>query len=55
MNKKIQDVLPNLEINGIPWERVQNFTFLGLVLNENISWKPHIDLLSTNLPNVQVR
>ena len=42
-------MVPNLEINGIPLERVQNFNFLGLLLNENMSWKPHIDLLSNKL------
>ena len=49
MNKRIQDAVPNLEINGIPLERVQNFNFLGLLLNENMSWKPHIDLLANRL------
>ena len=49
MNKRIQDAVPNLEINGIPLERVQNFHFLGLILNENMSWKPHIDLLANRL------
>ena len=28
---------------------MQNFNFLGLLLNENMSWKPHIDLLSNKL------
>ena len=49
MNKRIQDAVPNLEINEIPLERVQNFNFLGLLLNENMSWKPHIDLLANRL------
>ena len=48
-NKRIEGVIPNLEINGIPLERVQNFNFLGLVLNENMFWKPHIDLLANKL------
>ena len=42
-------MVPNLEIHGIPLERVQNFNLLGLLLNENMSWKPHIDLLSNKL------
>ena len=29
INKKIQDVIPNLEINGIPLERVKKSTFLA--------------------------
>ena len=49
INKKIEDVVPDLKINGIPLERVQSFNFLGLLLNENMSWKPHIDLLSNKL------
>ena len=49
INKKFEDVVPDLEINGIPLERVKSFNFLGLLLNENISWKPHIDLLSNKL------
>ena len=49
INKRIEGVIPNLEINGIPLERVQNFNFLGLVLNDNMSWKPHIDLLVNKL------
>ena len=49
INKRIEGVIPNLEINGIPLERVQNFNFLGLVSNENMSWKLHIDLLANKL------
>ena len=49
INKRIEGVIPNLEINGIPLERVQNCNFLGLVFNENMSWKPHIDLLANKL------
>ena len=44
INQKIEDAVPDLEINGIPLGRVQSFNFLGLLLNENMSWKPHIDL-----------
>ena len=42
-------MIPDLAINGIPLERVKNFNFLGLLLNENMSWKPHIDLLANKL------
>ena len=49
INKRFQGVIPDLEINEIPLERVKNFNFLGLQLNENMSWKPHIDLLSNKL------
>ena len=44
MNKNIQMMNTNLEINGIQLlERVQSFNFLALVLNEHMSCKPHID------------
>ena len=49
INKRFQGVIPDLEINEIPLERVKFFNFLGLQLNENMSWKPHIDLLSNKL------
>ena len=49
INKRFQGVIPDLEINEIPLERVKKFHFLGLQLNENMSWKPHIDLLSNKL------
>ena len=49
MNKRIEGVIPDLAINGIPLERVKNVNFLGLLLNENMSWKPHIDLLANKL------
>ena len=42
-------MIPDLEINEIPLERVKHFNFLGLQLNENMSWKPHIDPLSNKL------
>ena len=44
MNKKIDDLIPGIKIDDISIERVTNFNFLGLTLNESISWKPHIDI-----------
>ena len=44
--------LPNnmkIEINGIDIERVENFDFLGLTLNENLSWKPHVCKISNKI------
>ena len=49
IDKRMEGVIPNLEINGIPLERVQNFNFLGLVLDESMFWKPHIDVLANKL------
>ena len=33
--------IPRLEINNIPIERVKEFNFLGLTINENMSWSSH--------------
>ena len=47
--KKRNIFLPELKINDISIERVQNFNFLGLNLNEHISWKNHIDIVANKL------
>ena len=49
MNKKIDDLIPEIKIDDILIERVTNFNFLGLTLNENISWKPHIDKIANKI------
>ena len=38
----ITGIIPNRFINGIEIERVISFNFLGITLDENITWKPHI-------------
>ena len=43
------DYMPNVSINGIHLERVQNFNFLGLTINENLSWKPHEDKIANKI------
>ena len=45
--KKINPLL--LVINGTIIERVSNFDFLGLTLNEHLDWKPHIDKISNKI------
>ena len=40
-NKRIPNI--KLYIDDTEIERVQNFNFLGVILNENLSWKPHTD------------
>ena len=49
IDKRIGGVIPDLEINGTLLDRVKKINFLGLQLNENMSWKPHIDSLSHKL------
>lgn len=41
--------IPALSINGIGIERVPNFNFLGLTINENLSWKAHSDKIAIKI------
>ena len=50
VQKKIDfDSFPVLKINNLPIERCSNFDFLGLLVNENLSWQPHITKISTKI------
>ena len=40
---------PTLMINNTQIERVTNFNFLGLTINENLSWKPHVDRIANKI------
>ena len=33
------------EKSAVTLDRVKNLNFLGLALNENMSWKPNIDII----------
>ena len=43
-NKKVDNL--QLNVNGIAIEKVYDFNFLGLTLNENINWKNHIEKIA---------
>ena len=45
-NKDIQqlDLALNIKINNVPIERVDNFNFLGVSLDENLNWNSHLDI-----------
>ena len=47
--KGIIDLTPSLIMNGIEIERVETFDFLGVTLDENLTWKPHTDKVPTKL------
>ena len=40
--RNISSLIPNLEINGITIEHVKTFNFLGLILDEHLTWNSHI-------------
>ena len=44
--KDVSHIELNLEINNTPLEKVSDFNFLGLIINENLTWQSHINKLS---------
>ena len=49
INKDIDGLIPELQINDIIIERVENFNFLGLIFNEHMYWKHHINTIANKL------
>ena len=51
----INQVFPPVEVNGIIIERVSSFKYLGLMLDERLSWENHIDLIRKKvMPAVRI-
>ena len=42
----------NVVINGIEIEHVSSFNFLGIMLDENLSWKSHIEMVGNKISKV---
>ena len=40
-----------LELDGIPIKRVKSFNFLGIILNEYLTWTDHISHISQKISN----
>ena len=49
INKNFEGPVTPVHIDKIPIERVSNFNFLGLNLNENMSCKSHIDIIANKI------
>ena len=49
INKHMNNFVAEPKINDICIEKVNYFNFLGLYLNENSSWKTHIDIVANKL------
>ena len=47
--KDISQLVPSLTINDTEIERVNTFNFLGITLDENVTWKPPISILSNKI------
>ena len=50
--RKIEHLVPALELNSEPLERVSEFNFLGLTLDEHISWKPHVQKIANKISRI---
>ena len=47
--KNIEKHIPKISINGTEIERVSEFNFLGIVINENMDWSSHIFKISNKI------
>ena len=47
--KDITGLIPMLKINDVEIERVSSFKCLGILFDENMSWKCHTDMISNKL------
>ena len=43
-----------MNINGAPLSRVENTKFLGVIIHQNLSWKPHISAVKEKTSKVIV-
>ena len=48
-NKNIDHILPDICINNNRVERVSQFNFLGININENLNWNSHLDQMCTKV------
>ena len=47
-NRK-KPITPDIKLNNIPVEEVDNFKFLGITIDNTLSWNTHTSLLATKL------
>ena len=47
--KDITGLILTLEINGVDFERVSKFKNIGVIIEENLSWKSHTNILSNKM------
>ena len=47
--RDISSLIPVLQINKQPIERVTEFNFLGLMIDEHLSWEAHIQKTSNKI------
>jgi len=47
--KSIENIQLNIKIQDIAIEKVSDFCFLGLTINENLNWKSHLNKVSNKI------
>ena len=47
--RNIEYIVPEIKINSERIEKVSEFNFLGLTIDEHLSWKPHIQKISNKI------
>ena len=47
--KDVSQLVPSLTINDPAIEKLNTFNYLGITLVENVTWKPHISILSNTI------
>ena len=47
--RNIKNMIPKLKINNIPIEHVKEFNFLGIVLDECMTWNSHVNKISCKI------
>ena len=50
--RDIRNIIPSLIINNEPVERVTEFNFLGLTIDETLSWHPHVRKISNKISRI---
>ena len=47
--REIINPIPKLELNGEPLVRVEDFNFLGLTIDQHVTWNSHIQKISNKI------
>ena len=47
--KSIENIVPKLMINNVVIERVKVFNFLGVTIDEHVTWKPHAQKVAAKI------
>ena len=51
-SKRQESNIENLHINGIPIKQVTETKFLGVIIDDKLSWLPHIEQLAKKLQSI---